>query len=210
MYLISSKWSIETPYYFYKTTNLLNGKFYYGSGTKENYLGSGIAINRAIKKYGKENFHIGKLRFFRTRQEAYDFEDRFLKLFDIKSINESYNMKNNGKGYGSYTHTKESKQKMSAIAKVNSIGKGNSMYGKKHKQSSKELMSKKKKDIYNGENNPNFGKRGNESLIAKIYSIEGIEIVSAIEVAKKYKISKATVFRRLLSNKFPNWTRLNK
>lgn len=42
----------------YKTTNLINGKWYIGKHTKGNpdYLGSGVALLRAIKKYGKENF----------------------------------------------------------------------------------------------------------------------------------------------------------
>lgn len=53
-YLISKKNGPEFPYYFYKTTNLINGKFYYGSGSKEDYLGSGKALNNAIQKHGKE------------------------------------------------------------------------------------------------------------------------------------------------------------
>lgn len=42
----------------YKITNKINGKIYIGKSTtnNENYYGSGISINRAIKKYGKENF----------------------------------------------------------------------------------------------------------------------------------------------------------
>lgn len=47
--------------YIYKTTNLLNGKFYIGKRVyraKDDdwYLGSGIYLNRAIKKYGRINF----------------------------------------------------------------------------------------------------------------------------------------------------------
>jgi group I intron endonuclease len=42
----------------YKTTNLINGKFYIGKDTKNNpvYLGSGTLLALAIKKYGRENF----------------------------------------------------------------------------------------------------------------------------------------------------------
>ena len=47
-------------YLIYRTTNLLNGKYYVGAHrtTKKNddYLGSGVALKRAIKKYGRENF----------------------------------------------------------------------------------------------------------------------------------------------------------
>jgi hypothetical protein len=85
-------------YYFYKTTNLINGKFYYGSGQKENYLGSGKNLIKAINKYGKENFLVEKLKFFRTRQEAFEFEERFLSLFKIKENKNSYNLSNLGNG----------------------------------------------------------------------------------------------------------------
>ena len=44
----------------YKTTNLINGKFYIGKHScdhlKPYYLGSGNAIRDAIKKYGRKNF----------------------------------------------------------------------------------------------------------------------------------------------------------
>jgi hypothetical protein len=38
----------------YKTTCLINGKIYVGQDSKNNpdYLGSGIYLNRAIKKHG--------------------------------------------------------------------------------------------------------------------------------------------------------------
>ena len=47
--------------YIYKTTNLLNDKIYIGKKVYRKkddnwYLGSGIYLNRAIKKYGRENF----------------------------------------------------------------------------------------------------------------------------------------------------------
>jgi group I intron endonuclease len=42
----------------YKTTNILNNKIYIGKDVKNynQYIGSGIYLKRAIKKYGKENF----------------------------------------------------------------------------------------------------------------------------------------------------------
>ncbi len=47
-------------YLIYKITNKLNNKFYVGKHKTANkddgYLGSGILIDRAIKKHGRENF----------------------------------------------------------------------------------------------------------------------------------------------------------
>jgi len=42
----------------YKTTNSVNGKIYIGKycGVQSTYLGSGVYLKRAIKKYGKKNF----------------------------------------------------------------------------------------------------------------------------------------------------------
>lgn len=45
--------------YIYLTTNLVNGKKYIGQHNgdiKDAYLGSGVLLVKAIKKYGKENF----------------------------------------------------------------------------------------------------------------------------------------------------------
>ena len=40
----------------YKTKNLVNNKIYIGQDKNNNpkYLGSGLILNRSIKKYGKE------------------------------------------------------------------------------------------------------------------------------------------------------------
>lgn len=92
-------------YYFYRTDNLVNGKFYYGTGSTDNYLGSGKLLKNAIRKYGKENFKINKLKYFPSRLEAYNFEDRFLKLFKIKERVDSYNLINSGYGVESGTLT---------------------------------------------------------------------------------------------------------
>lgn len=87
--------------YFYITKNLTNGKFYYGSGTVGNektYFGSNANLDKARKKYGDENFEHIPLKYFKTRKEAFEFEDRFLKLYKISAIPDSYNMKDSGRG----------------------------------------------------------------------------------------------------------------
>lgn len=64
--------------YFYKITNNLNGNFYYGIHSTNNlddgYMGSGLKLKRAYKKYGIENFSKEIIKFFNTREELSDYE----------------------------------------------------------------------------------------------------------------------------------------
>lgn len=64
--------------YFYKITNNLNGNFYYGihstNNLEDGYMGSGLKLNRAYKKYGIENFSKEIIKFFDTREELADYE----------------------------------------------------------------------------------------------------------------------------------------
>jgi hypothetical protein len=47
-------------YYFYKITNKINGKYYYGvhstNNIEDGYMGSGVVITKAYEKYGIGNF----------------------------------------------------------------------------------------------------------------------------------------------------------
>ena len=63
----------------YLTTNLINNKKYIGSTNNNNpyYLGSGVYLNKAIKKYGRKNFKreiletISNLEELRKKEEYY-------------------------------------------------------------------------------------------------------------------------------------------
>ena len=54
-------------YIIYETTNVVNGKKYRGAHTAptemDSYLGSGVALSKAIKKHGKHNFIRENLSF---------------------------------------------------------------------------------------------------------------------------------------------------
>lgn len=92
-------------YIFYKTTNLLNKKVYYGVHKTEilddGYLGSGIAIKKAIKKYGKQNFNRETIKFFDTREEMYSYEKSFVTEELVKDVS-TYNQTLGG--FGGFSH----------------------------------------------------------------------------------------------------------
>lgn len=65
----------------YKVTNMVNGKIYIGKHIAPandplhiQYLGSGIGIKRAIKKYGKDSFKKELIAVFDSEEEAYKLE----------------------------------------------------------------------------------------------------------------------------------------
>jgi general stress protein YciG len=98
-------------YIVYKTTNLLNGRFYVGvhNSRSKRYLGSGRLLGAAISKYGRENF---------KRETLVDCGDDFEEAYSIeamlvKTVDEdprSYNLEPGGFGncnLGSYVVDKK-------------------------------------------------------------------------------------------------------
>ena len=85
----------------YKTTNLVNGKIYIGVHSTENlddgYLGSGVALLRAIKKHGSDCFSRVILGFYYTFQAALADEARLVNEDFFKDRN-NYNMTYGGMG----------------------------------------------------------------------------------------------------------------
>ena len=89
-------------HYFYKITNNINGKFYYGihntSNLNDNYMGSGIAIKKAEEKYGIDNFSKDILQYFDTSDDAFRYEHDFITESVIQDPS-CYNMKIGGSGW---------------------------------------------------------------------------------------------------------------
>jgi len=90
-----------TKHLVYKTTNLVNGKYYIGvhSCNCKNcrYLGSGTALKAAIRKYGRHKFKRKTLKQFSTRELAFEYESQIVN----KSDSMSYNCANGGQGFDS-------------------------------------------------------------------------------------------------------------
>lgn len=146
-------------YILYKTTNKINGMYYIGKHCQESegfdgYLGSGIYILRAIKKYGQDNFTRVTINKFDDEEKAYLAEVAEIGNLwetDPKCYNKSPGGYGQGKGFKmpvgatakrlksreGYQHSTKTKAKMS----IAQSGKNNPMYGKKHSDQAKHKLS---------------------------------------------------------------------
>lgn len=106
-----------THYLIYKITNLVNGKFYIGQhktdDLEDNYWGSGLAIHRAIDKYGIENFVFTVLIDLKNEEEMNLLEELVVNEDFIKRA-DVYNLKTGG-SRGKYSF--ESRMKISIANK---------------------------------------------------------------------------------------------
>jgi group I intron endonuclease len=182
---------IKMYYTIYKTTCLLNGKFYIGKHQTKNlndgYIGSGKWLTRAIKKHGIDNFVTEILAVYNTRHKM-NLAEQILVVLDPEI---SYNLCPGG--FGGFDHvnilnkgvphfTKENAKQLSLkgcarkkellndpewAAKysekmaANAV-KSRAFRGRTHRELSLLKMSLIKKEHYKGAGNPNFGKKRTE------------------------------------------------
>lgn len=104
----------------YKTTNLINGKYYIGkhqtTNINDRYFGSGKAISNAIKKYGKKNFRKDILFVFDNEQ---DMNEKEIELVteEFISTDKNYNMGVGGEGGPHFKGKSHSKETIELILK---------------------------------------------------------------------------------------------
>lgn len=81
--------SFRNKIFLYKTTNNINKMIYIGvhkcRNHNCNYLGSGYYLNRAIEKYGKENFSVEIIQFFDNLDDAYKMEKSIVHEYFVES-----------------------------------------------------------------------------------------------------------------------------
>lgn len=124
-------------YIIYKTTNTLNGKYYIGAhnGTKRSYKGSGVALQRAMKEHGRENFVREVLERFDTEEEMYAREAELVNEALVKDRN-SYNIATGGKGGPGQPKSEAHKQAI----RDNHLRKSNPGAGRKPKMDPKAFI----------------------------------------------------------------------
>ena len=138
--------------YVYLTTNLINGKQYVGDHSTNNlndhYLGSGIYFDKAILKYGKENFSKQILEQFNTKECSFDAQEKYINEYNTLIPN-GYNISPKGGSKYQGSCSEETKKKLSKIWKGRKHSEESKLKmgrpGRKHSEESKKKMSESQK-----------------------------------------------------------------
>ena len=102
----------------YKTTNKINGKIYVGKDVahQPKYLGSGLLLDKAIKKYGRENFYKETIEVCSSIDELNEREIYWIKTLNATDKKIGYNIAEGGTG-GNTWFGKSQKEKDLIIEK---------------------------------------------------------------------------------------------
>ncbi len=171
--------------YIYLTTNLVNNKKYIGRHKAEkfdkNYLGSGIILNSAIKKYGRRNFDVKVLCECNSSEELDKMEIELISEYDAVNSSEFYNIAMGGhhnvsianlqdqnpEGYQRYRdglkrsiETRQSEEHRKKLSRL--FSENPPALGLKHTEETKRKIAKY------GNDNPFYGKHHSEETKTKI------------------------------------------
>lgn len=207
--------------YIYITTNNINGMKYIGKHKSDKfdckYLGSGILLRKAIKKYGIENFKVELLQSAETLKELNSLEIEFIEKYNCAHDSSFYNLSKGGDGGDTVSYLTPLEKRYFYK------NRPNGMTGKKHseetiKKISESLKGKKKgipkseehkrkisegnKGKHTGRESSFKGKKHTEdskekirqSRLGKPSPRKGVELSS--ETIKKISESKKGVYER--------------
>ena len=213
----------------YAFKNKTNGKMYvgqtqrtFGIRTKQHLNRSDTYFDKALSKYGLNNFSYWILDRGSTLEELNEKERYWITEYDCLWPN-GYNLTIGGDGVKGYRHTDEYKRKMSEAKKGKMIGENNPFYGKKHTIKSIKKMSeyqsarwtvearKERSNNYKGkfagEDNPFYKKehkqsskdkmsKAKDSIKIKVRNIDTGEVFESLTLASKtYKVQVTHITR---------------
>lgn len=149
----------------YKTTNLINGKIYIGKDKYNNpdYYGSGLILNKSIKKYGKENFKKEIIEKCQSDNELNIKEKYWIEFYESYKKEIGYNLTLGGTGGNTILDSEKRKKVNEKIKEKNSLlskEERSKKFGSRknshfhHSDTTKTKISSKN----SGKNNGMFGK----------------------------------------------------
>jgi hypothetical protein len=149
-------------YTIYKITNIVNNKIYIGKHQTEDlddgYMGSGLILGHAIKKYGIDKFFKEILYVFDSEEKMNNMEKEIVnKEFLLRE--DVYNLKEGGKG-GFLTRpkmTKEKAKKISITMKKYYEKMPGTFTNKKHTEETKKKIGESNSKHQYGEKNSQYG-----------------------------------------------------
>lgn len=184
---------METYYIIYETTNEINGKKYRGihktNNINDGYLGSGIALEQSLEKYGKQNFSRQILEFCSSYEELIEKEKVYVDENWVKDKS-NYNLKTGGQSSGILSE--DSKNKISETLKRKyESGEISKMTGPRenlddeHKEKiSKSLIEKYQNEEHHRKGKEPWNKGKKKSQVAWN---KGLKLGPQSEEAKKKK-----------------------
>ena len=216
----------------YKITNTVNGKIYIGQTTqtlknrKKDHRNSmererlkKLALYRAFKKYGFENFEWTTIYYAKDKNDLDEMEKYYIQFYKTMSPRYGYNMTFGGEG-GQHPEeikkkisrslkgrvfSEETKKKLSLSLKGKYTKEKSSWWGRKHTEAERKKIG----DAQKGQKNHNYGKKATEETRKKqseshkgelswnhkrVRNIDtGIVYVSAIEASEKTGIDNSSI-----------------
>jgi len=169
-YIVENEIDKKAYGFIYIATNLINSKKYIGqrkySRGWKSYVGSGTAIKKAIKKYGRENFSRDIICFADNKKELNKLEEYYIELYHAVISHEYYNLKEGGDSGNPWSG--KSEDEIKEICKK--ISNNNSKYwsGKQRNNETKKKISQTKTGKYIGEKHPFYGGHHSEESKKKM------------------------------------------
>jgi group I intron endonuclease len=130
----------------YETINKINGKRYIGKDKHNDprYLGSGKLLNKAIKKYGRENFIKTILEHCDSEEHMSERERHWIKITNAQTSDLYYNIGEGGNGGDNITNNPKRDEFMKKMILINNQPRTNT----KHSADTKEHMKHAAKGRY--------------------------------------------------------------
>lgn len=179
----------------YMHINKMNGKVYIGvaKGKPEKrwgkngygYTRTQPVFARAIEKYKWDGFEHKVVATDLTQREALDMEVALIAEYKsnctrYKNPSYGYNMTDGGEGSSGFKHTEESKQKLREIRSNTSDETRKRMSESAKERCTEEwrrIQSDRQRGVFNGENNPFYGKHHSEetkALLSEMHKRENM------------------------------------